>query len=110
MRTLAGLAHQGGVMDNSPWTTGPCCPKGDVSLTQLRLSDDGHTAGIIGLGVAFEQLLAMGRAPAAVTDEELLGMVRAQRNYITPQAGVETLYAAALRREYAAFYARRVKE
>ncbi len=96
-------------MDNSPWTTGPCCPKGDVSVTQLGLSDDRHTAGIVGLGTVFEQLLAMGRAPDAVTDEELLGMVRAQRNYIAPKTSVEALYAAALRREYAAFYARRVK-
>jgi hypothetical protein len=96
-------------MGNPPWMTGPCCPKGDVSVTQLRLSDDGHTAGIVRLGAVFEQLLAAGRAPDAVTDEELLGMVRAQRNYITPKASAEALYAAALRREYAAFHARRAR-
>jgi len=56
-----------------------------------------------------EQLLAMGRTPDQVTNEELLGMVRAQKNYITSKPDIEARYAAALRREYAAFYGLRVK-
>ncbi len=89
--------------------TGACCPKSDDSVTQLRLSDDGHTVGIMSLRTVFEQLLAMGRKPDEATDEELVGMVRAQKNYIMSKADVEAQYAAALRREYAAFCARRGK-
>jgi hypothetical protein len=52
----------------------------------------------------------MGRTPDQVTNEELLGMMRAQKNYILSNPNVEAEYAAALRREYATFYARRVKQ
>ena len=86
--------------------TGTCCPKSDDCVSQLRL-EEGHTVGIMGLGAVLEQLLAMGRAPDQVTDEELLGMVRAQKNYISSNPNVEAKYAAALRRDYWAFYARR---
>jgi hypothetical protein len=96
-------------MRDAPRTTGACCPKGDTRVTQLRLADDGHTVGIVGLDTVFEQLLAMGRTPDEATDAELVGMVRA-RNYIPSKANVEAVYAAALRREYAAFYARRLQE
>lgn len=78
-------------------------------MTQLRLADDGHTVGIMGLNAVFEQLWASRRQPDEATDEELVGMVRAQKNYITARADVEAKYAAALRREYAAFYARKSK-
>jgi hypothetical protein len=63
----------------------------------------------MGLNTVFEQLLAMGRKPDEATDAELLGMARAQRNYITSKPDIEATYAAALRREYTAFYARRLK-
>ncbi len=89
--------------------TGACCAKSDDSVTQLRLSDDGHTVGIMGLSTVFEQLWVLGRKPEEATDEELLGMVRAQKNYIPSKASVEATYAMALRREYAAFCARRAK-
>jgi len=95
-------------LSDMPQTTGACCPKSDVRVTQLRLTDDGHTVGIVGLDTLFEQLLALGRTPDEATDAELVGMVRRQ-NYV-PSSAAETLYAAALRREYAAFYARRLKE
>jgi len=95
-------------MSSQPLMTGACCPKSDDSVTQLRL-DEGHAVGILSLGAVFEQLLAMGRTPDQVTNEELLGMMRAQKNYISSNPNVEAKYAAALRREYAAFYARRVK-
>ena len=78
-------------------------------MTQLRLGE-GHTVGIMGLSAVFEQLLAMGRTPDQVANEELLGMMRAQKNYISSNPNVEAEYAAALRREYATFYARRVKQ
>jgi hypothetical protein len=95
-------------MSSQPMMTGACCPKSDDSVTQLRLRE-GHSVGVMGLTTAFEQLWAMGRKPEEATDAELLGMARAQRNYITPKSDIEALYAAALRREYASFCARRVK-
>jgi len=95
-------------MSSQPMMTGACCPKSDDSVTQLRLRE-GRSVGILGLNAALEQLWALGRKPEEATDAELLGMVRAQRNYITSKPDIEALYAAALRREYASFYARRVK-
>ena len=95
-------------MSSQPMMTGACCPKSDDSVTQLRLRE-GRSVGILGLNAALEQLWALGRKPEEATDAELLGMVRAQRNYITSKPDIEALYAAALRREYALFYARRVK-
>jgi len=95
-------------MSDRPMMTGACCPKSDDSVTQLRLSDGGHTVGMMGLGAVFEQLWAMGRRPDEATDEELVGMARAQKNYITSKLDVEARYAAAMRREYAAFYARKM--
>jgi hypothetical protein len=85
---------------------GACCPKSVSGVTQLRLAQGGRTVGIVGLDTVFEQLLAMGRAPDEATDTELVGMVRAH-NYVPSSASVEATYAAALRRAYAAFYARR---
>ncbi len=96
-------------MSSQPWMASACCVKGDDSVTQLRFSN-GHIVGLIRLGVVFEQLLAMGRTPDEATDAELLGMVRAQKNYIPPKAHIEAAYAAALRREYTIFYARQVKQ
>lgn len=94
-------------MSDRPTMTGACCPKGDSSVTQLRLSEDGITVGIVGLKEVFEQLLAMGRTPDTVTEEELVGMVRAQKNYIPHQASIEAVYSAALRREYGVYCERR---
>ena len=95
-------------MSSQPMMTGACCPKSDDRVAQVRF-EEGHTVGIMGLGAVLEQLSAMGRTPDQVTDEELLGMVRAQKNYISSNPNVEAKYAAALRREYAAFYGRRVQ-
>ena len=94
-------------MSSQPMMTGACCPKSDDYVTQLRF-EEGRTVGIMGLNAALEQLWALGRKPEEATDAELLGMVRAQRNYIMSRADVETKYAAALRREYAAFCARKI--
>jgi hypothetical protein len=68
-------------MSAQPMTTGACCPKSDDRVTQLRL-EEGHTVGIMGLGAVLEQLLAMGRKPDQVTNEELLRMVRAEKLYL----------------------------
>ena len=95
-------------MSSQPVVTGACCPKSDDSVTQLRLRE-GHAVGMMGLNAVFEQLWAMGRKPEEATDAELLGMVRAQKNYITSKPDIEALYAAALTREYASLYARRLK-
>jgi hypothetical protein len=95
-------------MSSQPMMTGACCPKSDDSVTQLQLGE-GHTVGIMGLSVVFEQLLAMGRTPDQVTSQELLGVVRAQKNYISSNPNVETRYVAALRHEYAVFHARRIR-
>jgi hypothetical protein len=97
-------------MSGQPLMTGACCPKSNDAVSQLRLSDDGRSVGIMGLNVAFEQLLATSWTPEAVTDEELLKTVRAQKNYISTKANVETTYAAALRREYATFYAQHAQQ
>ncbi len=86
--------------------TGACCPRNDDGVTQLSLGA-GPTVGVRGLNSVFEQLWALGRNPEQAADAELVGMVRAQKNYIPAQADVEARYAAALRRAYAAFCARR---
>ncbi len=95
-------------MSSQPMMTGACCPKSDDGVTQLFLRE-GHSVGILGLNTAFEQLWLLDRKPEEATDAELLDMVRAQRNYITPKPDVEALYAAALRRAYASFYTRRIQ-
>jgi hypothetical protein len=87
---------------------GGCCGGRDDSVTQIQL-DAVRAAGIRGLSTAFEQLRMRGRTPEDVTDAELLGVVREQHNYIIDKAQIEALYAAALRREYAAFCARLLK-
>ena len=97
-------------MRDQPISTGACCPKNFSGVTQLELGDEGHSVGIRGLDSVFEQLLAIGRRPDEVSDAELLAMVRAARNYIPSWQEIEAEYAAALRRAYAAFYARRPQQ
>ena len=95
-------------MSDRPQMLSGCCGGRDDSVTQIQL-DGVRTAGIVGLPAAFGQLRMRGRTPEDVTDAELLEVVRAQHNYIYAKAEIEALYAAALRREYAAFCARPVK-
>ncbi len=92
-------------MSDRPQMLGGCCGGRDDSVTQIRL-DNLRSAGIVGLQAAFSQLRMRGRTPEDVTDAELLEVVRAQHNYIVAKAAVEVLYAAALRREFAAYCAR----
>ncbi len=92
-------------MSDRPQMLGGCCGSGDDSVTQIQL-DAVRTAGIRSLTAAFAQLRLRGRTPDTVTDAELLESVRAQHNYIVAKAEIEALYAAALRREFAAYCAR----
>lgn len=94
-------------MRDKPMMGGACCPKNVSGVTQLKLGDGDPSVGIVGLEAVFEQLLALGRMPEQATDNELLEMVRAARNYIPSRREAEAKYAAALQRAYSAFYARR---
>ncbi len=91
-------------MSDRPQMMSGCCGGRDDSVTQIQL-DGVRSVGIRGLKTAFEQLRMRGRGPEDVTDAELLEAARGQHNYIVDKAAVEALYAAALRREYAAFCA-----
>mgnify|MGYP001394820191 CR=1 FL=1 len=50
----------------------------DVRAVVARLGLDAMV-GLMGLGAVLEQLLAMGRTPDRVTNDELLGTVRARK-------------------------------
>lgn len=84
-----------------------CCPQGDREVTQIALGENGRTVGLIGLRTVFDQLMLMGRRPEDVTADELVAMVKAHKNYIPDRA--KATYGAALLREYAAYWARRMK-
>jgi hypothetical protein len=86
---------------------GSCCPQGDVNVTQVDLFGDGRTVGLVGLQMVFEQLVILGRQPDDVTADELVAMVKAQKNYIPDRP--RAAYGAALLREYAAYWTRRSK-
>ncbi len=94
-------------MSQRPGIDGSCCPQGDMHVTQIDLFGDGRTVGLIGLKTVFDQLMLLGRRPEEVTADELVAMLRAQRNYIPDRA--KAAYAAALLREYAAYWARLLK-
>lgn len=94
-------------MSQRPGMDGSCCPQGDIHVTQIDLFGDGRAVGIIGLKTVFDQLMLMGRRPEEVTAEELVALVRAQKNYIPDRA--KAAYGAALLREYAAYWAQRSK-
>ena len=81
------------------WRMASCCGGGD-EVTQVDIGGDGMTVGITGLKEVFEQLYAMGLAPADSTKDELLAMVKV-RNYVPRSA--EEVYKATLLREYATF-------
>ncbi len=94
-------------MSQRPGMDGSCCPKGDVNVTQIDLFGDGRTVGLVGLQTVFEQLVLLGRRPEDVTADELVAMVKAQRNYIPDRT--RAAYGAALLREYIAYWTRRSK-
>lgn len=94
-------------MTQRPGVDWSCCPQGDREVTQITLGENGRTVGLIGLKTVFDQLMLMGRRPEEVTADELVAMVKAQKNYIPNRA--KAAYGAALLREYAAYWRRQLK-
>jgi hypothetical protein len=94
-------------MSQRPGMDWSCCPQGDREVTQIALGENGRKVGLIGLRAVFDQLMLMGRRPEEVSAEELVAMMKAQKNYIPERA--KAAYGAALLREYAAYWARRSK-
>lgn len=94
-------------MSDQPLKGGACCPGRISGVTQVQLGG-GHTVGLVGLDTVFERLFAVGKTPDEITDAEWVRMVRSARNYIPFKSAIEAKYAAALRREYHSFHARRV--
>ncbi len=82
------------------WRQSQCCGGPREEIVQADLFGDGRTVGLVALKQIFEQLYAMGRAPHASVQDELLKMVAA-KNYVPSKVEVE--YAAGLVREYAKF-------
>lgn len=93
-------------MGGRPLSQGECCLPAAEGITYLRVGAGRRVVGMMGLERVFEQLHLMGRRPEEVTDEELIGMAR-RSNYIPTRASIEAEYAEALRRAYAAYWARR---
>lgn len=91
-------------MSQRPGMDWSCCPQGNREVTQIALGENGRTVGLIGLRAVFDQLMLMGRRPEEVTADELVAMVKRQKNYIPDRA--KAVYGAALLREYAAYWAR----
>jgi hypothetical protein len=95
-------------MNEEPTLPGACCPPGAEGVTYLKVGPQQRIVGMMNLDMVFKQLLALGRQPDSVSDEEILGMAR-KFNYITNNPAARADYAGALRRAYDAFYARRGK-
>lgn len=92
-------------MRQNPLGSNGCCLPSVEGVTYLKIGAQGVTVGVMGLEKVFQQLWMMGRQPDEVNDTELVDMVR-NYAYIPKQKSVEADYAVALRRAYAAFYAR----
>jgi hypothetical protein len=89
------------------WRISQCCGGSREEIVQVDIYRDGRGIGLVGLRTIFEQLLALGRAPDASVQDELLNMVAA-KNYVPPRAEPE--YAVGLLRGYAKFYAKKSKQ
>ncbi|GEM_PF-1321745 len=83
---------------------GACCLPQSDGLTYLKVGERSVVVGMQNLETVFRQLLALGRHPEEIADEEIVGMAR-KFNYIPDRAAVEADYAHALRRAYARFCA-----
>jgi hypothetical protein len=94
---------------DKPLADGACCLPNVDGVTYLKIGERGITVGLMGLETVFQQLFLMGRQPNEASDEELLGMAR-QFNYIPQRPQVRADYAMALRRAYAAYWARQEKK
>jgi len=89
------------------WRRSGCCSGPRDEVVQVDLFSDGRIVGLVALNQIFEQLFAMGRAPDASVQDELVKMVAA-KNYVPSKAEAE--YAAGLLREYAKFCAKKQKQ
>ena len=89
------------------WRKSQCCGGTPEQVVQVDLFGDGRMVGLVALNQIFEQLYAMGRAPDASVQDELVKMVAA-KNYVPPKA--EDVYGTGLVREYAKFCARKKKQ
>jgi hypothetical protein len=92
-------------MSKFPSGDGACCLPGAKGVTYLRIGPRKTIVGMQALESVFQQLLALGRKPDDVADEEIVGMAR-KFNYIQRHPDVEANYAVALREEYARYCAR----
>lgn len=92
-------------MSGTPFSSGDCCLPGAEGLTYVRVGPQQHIVGMMNLESVFNQLIALGRQPNEVSNEEILGMAR-QSNYIAHNPEAEANYAEALRRAYGTFYGR----
>ena len=82
------------------WYKSQCCGGAPEQVAKVDIYGDGRMIGLVGLMTIFEQLCALGRAPDASVQDELVKMVAA-KNYVPPKD--EPIYGAALVREYAKF-------
>lgn len=97
------------MMNNKTVKDGACCLPSLDGVTYLQIGPKHITIGLMRLEKVFEELLLLKRTPAEASDEELVGMARKRKNYIPDQPSTEAEYGDALRKAYAAFYARREK-
>ena len=93
-------------MSEKPIANGACCLPNVSGVTYLQVGPRQVTIGMMGLEGIFEQLYLMGRRPEEASDAELVGMARTF-NYIPERPSTEADYGEALRKAYAAFYARK---
>jgi hypothetical protein len=96
-------------MGNAPANRGACCLPNVDGVTYLKIGAREITVGMMGLDRVFEQLFVLERNPEETSDAELVGMAR-RFNYISDRPQIEADYGAALRRAYAAYYARQEKK
>ena len=96
-------------MGDAPADRGACCLPNVGGVTYLKIGARGVTVGMMGLDRVFEQLFVLNRSPEQASDAELIGMAR-RFNYISSRPQIEADYADALRRAYAAYYARQEKK
>ena len=96
-------------MEKMPADRGACCLPNMDGVTYLKIGSPGITVGLMGLATVFKQLFVLGCSPEENSYAELLGMAR-RFNYISNRPEIEADYSVALRRAYAAYYARQEKK
>ncbi len=89
------------------WRQSQCCGGAREETVQVDIYGDARMIGLVSLTTIFEHLHALGRAPDASVQDELVKMVAA-KNYVPSKD--EGIYGAALLREYAKFCAQKKKQ